>query len=111
MDIPERGIAGNDATEEELWNHRLEFADARDVWRGSAKYFRQPARDRINASGQVSRQPSRLLMIGRDRGGRLLTFVIEPPNSNGRSHVVTGWESDDEERTRYDRPGGRLRIR
>ena len=54
---------------------------------------------------------STLLLRCPDRGGRLLTFVIEPPNSNGRSHVVTGWESDDEERTRYDRPGGRMRIR
>ena len=48
-------------------------------------------------------------MIGPDRTGRLLTFILELPDDWGQSHVVTGWPSDNEERARYHQPGGRLR--
>ena len=109
MDIPYGGLEWNDATDDELWAHRLDVADALDVWDGPAKYFRQRARTR--AGRGVRRAPRRILMIGPDRGGRLLSFILELPGRDDVSHVVTGWESDEDERTRYARPGGRLRTR
>ena len=111
MAVPPQNVTGNDATDEELWGHRLTFDDAYDVWLGPAKYFTQPARPGIDEHDNPRRQPERMLMIGPDLNGRLLTFVLELPDSRGISHVVTGWVSDNHEQSRYHQPGGRLRIR
>ena len=111
MNIPERGLSGNDATDDELWEHGLVFADVDDVWLGSAKYFPQPERLVPDERGTLRPQPERLMMIGPDGSGRLLTVILELPNSRGYSHVVTGWVSSDSEQSRYDQPGGRARRR
>lgn len=110
-EIPSAGVIGNDVTDEELWAHGLVFGDARAVWLGPAKYFPQAARSGLDERGNPRRQPERMKMIGPDHTGRLLTFVLELPGDNRRSHIVTGWIADAEERTRYHRPGGRLRRR
>lgn len=109
--IPRAGLLDNEATTEELWVHGLTIDDADDVWEGPAKYFSQPARSDLNPDGASSKQPARVKMVGPDRTGRLLTFILELPDRNGRSHVVTGWIADQDERTRYHRPGGRTRRR
>ena len=111
MDIPERGIAGNAATDDELWNHGLEFADADDVWFGPAKYFSQEERLQTDELGGLRRQQKRIMMIGPDRSGRILTIILELPNRRGYSHFVTGWVSSEADQTRYRQPGGRLRTR
>ena len=49
-------------------------------------------------------------MVGLDNSGRLLTFVIEYPDSEGKCKIVTGWIADGEERAKYrQRRGGRKR--
>lgn len=111
MTMPRVGLKSNDATEEELAAHGLIFEHARDVWYGPAKYFPQAAREVLDEFGKPRRQPERMKMIGPDRGGRLLTFILELPGVDGQSHVVTGWESDRDEQTRYHQPGGRMRRR
>ena len=111
MEIPRNGLTSSDVTHDELWVHRLMFEAALDVWLGPAKYFPQPARSGIGADGNPYRQRERLKMIGPDGTGRLLTFILELPGHHGRSHVVTGWAADDDERTRYHRSGGRMRRR
>ena len=111
MDIPYGGVDGNEATDDELSEHRLTFDDAEDVWNGAAKYFPQPTRHGIDAGGRSFTQPERLKMVGPDRTGRLLTFILELPDDDGWSHVVTGWRADRDEQTRYHQPGGRMRRR
>ena len=111
MDIPYGGVDGNEATVDELWEHRLTIDDADDVWDGSAKYFNQDPRDVVDDHGRLRRQPARVVMIGPDRTGRLLTFILEAPGSDSVSHIVTGWPSDRDEQARYYLPGGRMRQR
>ena len=108
-EIPYGGVRGNDATDDHLWKHGLTIWDADDVWEGPAKYFDQDARvAEALASGPHAR-PERVVMIGPDKGGRMLTFIPELPDSAGESHVVTGWIATRGERSRYHQPGGRMR--
>lgn len=111
MTVPLVGLESNDATEYELAAHGLVFDDAVEVWHGPAKYFPQAARDLLDEIRNPRRQPERVKMIGPDRRGRLLTFILELPGIDGQSHVVTGWQSDRDEQTRYHHPGGRMRRR
>jgi uncharacterized DUF497 family protein len=84
-----------DATEDELWKHGLSIDDAIDVL--EAREFRT-FRDPKNAK--------RRFMIGRNRQGRLLTFVIEPVNDKGDCRLITGWPSNQAETTLFFRQGG-----
>lgn len=80
--------------EDELWKHGLMVADVLDVLdRGEFRTFR----DKVTG---------RRLMIGPDRGGRLLTVVIESVDNPGTCRVITGWRSSAAERTLFSRPGG-----
>lgn len=47
-------------------------------------------------------------MIGPDRTGRLLTFILEHP-LDGAAHVVTGWEANKEQQDRYRKAKGKRR--
>ena len=110
-EIPYSGVRGNDATDERLWRHRLTIWDADDVWAGPAKYLDQDARVAWEPQGHLDERPERIVMVGPDKGGRLLTFILELPDSQGESHVVTGWTATKGERSRYYQPGGRMRRR
>ena len=84
-----------DDTEDHLWRHGLYVEDAYEVLDlGRYKVF--PDRDRTD----------RVLLIGPDERGRMLTFVITRPNDRGECHIVTGREATRGERTQYGRPGG-----
>jgi uncharacterized DUF497 family protein len=108
-EIPYGGVTGNETTDDELWAHGLSMEEADDVWDGPAKYFNQAARDRPGETAGRRRQPARMVMIGPDLSGRLLTFILEERDENLVSHVVTGWPSDREDQARYRQPGGRIR--
>ena len=82
MPIRIRGLDYNDATEKELAAHGLDPDDALDVYDGPAKYFPQDAKDRLDDGERLYRQPDRILMIGPDASGRLLTFVLELPDAD-----------------------------
>ena len=92
MPVPE--LTWNEQTVEELHRHRLNVDHAFAVRDWRPRFFRQPASRRRN-------RPERLLMIGPDRGNRLLTFVLESPTPRNECHIVTGWPADKEERARY----------
>ena len=111
VEIPVQGVNSNDRTEEHLWRHRLDISDAEEVWLGPAKYFEQKNRQEFDEFGQPWTQPARVVMIGPDFGGRLLTFILAQPDEYGESRVITGWPANREDRTRYHRPGGRMRTR
>lgn len=108
-EIPYGGVKGNDATDDHLWKHGLVFVDAVAVWHGPAKYFSQEEAVEHADFGQVRLRPTRTMMIGPDRSGRMLTFILDFPDDSGEAHVVTGWLSTRGERSRYHRPGGRMR--
>lgn len=100
-------LTGNEVTEDELAEHGLSFDDVLAVFDGPAKYFPQQERPRRDRIGM---QPERLVMIGPDDTGRLLTVVLELPNRYGKSHVVTGFPSNRGQKSRYNQPGGRTRT-
>ena len=105
-----RGLAADDRIDDHLWRHGLVVSDAREVWTGPAKYFEQEERERTDEFGQPWIQPARVVMIGPDFSGRLLTFILGQPGDDGRSRVITGWSATRDDRTRYNRPGGRMRT-
>lgn len=109
--IPDGGLTARDLDQDHLWRHRLDVSDAEEVWLGPAKYFEQAERQDIDNFGQPWIQPERVVMIGPDFSGRLLTFILTLPNENKVSRVVTGWPANRDEQTRYHRPGGRMRSR
>lgn len=109
--IPDGGVTARDLDQEHLWRHRLDFSDAEEVWLGPAKYFEQRERQEIDDFGQLWTQPERVVMVGPDFSGRLLTFILALPDHDKRSRVVTGWPATRDEQTRYHRPGGRMRTR
>ena len=111
MDIPFNGLDGNDVTDDELAAHGLDFIDAMDVYDRAAKFFDQQPQDWIDRAGRLRHQPQRILMVGPDATGRLLTIVLELPDPDGISHVVTGYPAKPHDRTRYHHPGGRTRRR
>ncbi len=111
VEIPDRGVTFNDRGQEHLWQHGLEFHDAEEVWIGPAKYFEQGEREETDEDGRPWTQPARVVMIGPDFGGRLLTIILTQPDEDKRSRVVTGWAANRGEQTRYNRPGGRMRHR
>lgn len=110
-EIPYGGLVGNDATDDHLWKHGLMMRDADRVWEGPAKYFDQGTDLKMGEGAQLHERPDRVVMIGPDAGGRLLTVILELPNELGVSHVVTGWISTLAQQSRYHQPGGRMRRR
>lgn len=81
--------------EDHLWEHGLYIEDAYDVLdEDRYKLFSDAPHD------------DRVKIVGPDRGGRLLTFVVTRPDGQGRCLIVTGWPADAEEQTIYSRPGG-----
>lgn len=111
MDVPLSGLDGNAVTDDELARHGLDLIDALDVYDGSAKFFSQAAQDWVDELGRLRRQPERIKMIGPDASGRLLTIIVELPDVDGWSHIVTGYPAKRSDRALYNHPGGRKRRR
>jgi hypothetical protein len=80
-------------SEEELWAHGLTIEHVFQLIEESPKFFQQ--------------RNGRVRIVGPDRSGRLITAIIEYPNTRGSAYVITGWVADTDERTRYGRLGGR----
>ena len=98
-----RRLGFNDASIDELFEHGLHPDDAHAVLSRNPKLVpnkRRRQRRRAN-------RPERWKMIGPGRTDQLLTIIIEHPDDAGRAHVVTGWVSSRDERTRFRQPGGR----
>ena len=111
VEIPRSGLSGNDATDEELARHGLNFLDALEVYDDPAKFFPQDAKSGLDDDGVWYNQPERIRMIGPNRFGHILVIIIELPGNEGTSHVVTGYPANRGQRSRYRQPGGRTRRR
>ena len=99
----------NESVQEKLWAHGLRPEQAREVLSGAPKLFAQTAATVLKPHGGISTRPARILMVGPDRSGRLLTFILEYPDEDGYSQIVTGWPSDKGEAAKYGHPGGSRR--
>lgn len=98
-------LVWNDETEDKLAGRGLRVEDAYGVLDGRLRFFRQRARLEGSSTG-LRERPARLRMIGPDRSGRMLTFILEQPDAAGASHIVTGWLADRDELARYRQAGG-----
>lgn len=97
-------------TTEHLARHGVTVGQAFDVVRGTPAFVDQQGRYEERPDGLLRWRRPRQKLIGPDRTGQLLTFVIEYPDEDGLSKIVTGWHADDEERAQYrQRRGGRNR--
>lgn len=100
----------DDDTHDHLAAHRLTVSRALQVANQSPVLIDQKGKFEERLDGTVRWRRARLRMVGPDNSGRLLTFVIEYPDSEGKSKIVTGWDANDEERAQYrQRGGGRRR--
>lgn len=99
----------NEAIRDKLWDHGLTPEQARDVLFRAPKLFAQKATTIIRSDGSIKEQPARIIMVGPDRAGQLLTFILEYPDGDGYSHIVTGWPADSDEFAKYGHPGGSQR--
>ncbi len=84
--------------EDHLWRHKLYLEDVYDVVVGEAKFKIFPD------GGHEGRHK----IVGPDKGGRLLTFIVKFAGDD--AVVITGWPADSEERTLYSRRGGAQNV-
>ncbi len=70
----------------------------------------QSAKSYFGPDGVFYEQPERLKIIGPDRTGRIFTIIIEYPDQDDRSTIVTGFESSRRDELLHRRHrGGRRR--
>ena len=79
---------------DKLLSKGLSLDRAVEVLNGAPNFDTQPETNVPDESGRDRIQSERLIMVGPDRGSRMLTFVLEHPDPDRVSQVVTGWISD-----------------
>ena len=94
-------LTWNSATVAELAGHELTVEHAIEVFEHDPEFFSQPPLGEISSRGRFQVRPQRVRMVGPTGTGRMLTFILEMPDGDLASHVVTGWESDLSEIERY----------
>lgn len=93
-------LVADETGEEHLWTHGLYVEDAYQVVdEGRYKVFADDGHD------------DRVKVVGPDKGGRLLTVVVAPPDRHGTARVITGWPADQEEQNAWSRAGGTQHVR
>lgn len=90
------------ASDRELAAHELTVIDAFGVFLTGPRFFRQKSAPEITERGVYRIRPERFRMVGPTPSNRMLTFVLEIPDLDGASHIVTGWDSTLDEIARYD---------
>ena len=80
----------SDAVEEHLARHRIAYFEVEEVFWNIPVW----ARDRDD-------EPGDYFMIGKTDSGRKLTVVVTIDEIRDALKVITGWDSDSEERAKY----------
>lgn len=106
MDFGVRDLAFNESVIDKLWRHSVQEFEAWEVLWEDPVFKRQDAQEEIRDDGSLRKTNARLLMIGRTHSGRLLTIVLELPDADGISEVVTGFNSKGNELGWYRQRGG-----
>ena len=76
--------------------------DAQVVLDRSPLWKWQPASMQEDELGRLREVPPRWLLVGRGLGGRILCVIIDLPNVNGQSGVVTIFEASPRLQSEYD---------
>lgn len=98
---PTRLIWGRE-TIEHLIAHGATVRDAVAVFENEPLFFNQDRRLEASAQGIFRVRPQRLRMLGPDDDGVIFTFILEQPDSRGRSRIVTGWIAGKDEAETYE---------
>lgn len=107
MDYGVRDFRFSSTTMNKLGRRGIEQADVFELRERGAVFVPQKQTFEIGADGELRQRPRRLLMIGRNWAGQLLTIVLELPDSEGTCQVVTGFDAKPNEVTWYRQRGGR----
>lgn len=91
----------SDSTIEKLALHSLTIADAFAVFERAPVFLTQDSRLERDDSGGLRPRPQRIRMIGPGRTDQILTFVLEYPDSQDESFIVTGYASPRHDRQSY----------
>ena len=92
----------SDDSRRKLAERGIEFEDAEFAITHRPVLNWQPSNERPPEEGSGSR-PGRWVMIGRGLEADIVTFVLEAPDVNGESEVVTGWLAAEDEAELYNR--------
>ena len=90
------------ATAEHLAAHEISVDDALAVLENAPVFFEQDPVSEFTGAGFYRMRPHRLKMLGPDDQGRFLLFILELPDRNGRSGIVTGWVAQKDEVDIYE---------
>lgn len=99
-------LASTDLTEEKLATHGLTLDDAFDVFEDNPRLFPQKRRAEEMRAGRVRYRPARLKMIGFNRAGDLCRIILEYPDDEFVSDIVTGYRANSDDWDRYAKAGG-----
>ena len=84
-----------------LTERGIEFEDAEFAFEHRPVLNWQPSQERPLEEGRGTR-PGRWVMIGRGLQEDVVTFVLEAPDAEGESEVVTGWTATRDEVELYN---------
>ena len=98
----------SDDIPDKLAAHGLNLDAPYDVHDDEPEFFPQDGREEEFRDGRPSR-PARLLMIGQLRSGQLCRVVLEYPDEDGISLIVTGYPATMTDERRYWQRRGRRR--
>ena len=90
------------ATAEHLAAHEISVGDARAVFANAPLFFEQDSVPELTNAGFYQMRPRRLQMLGPDDQERVLMVILELPDHEGLSKIVTGWIAQKDEVDIYE---------
>ena len=96
-----RYLGISDDSVAKLAERGIAFEDARFALAHRPILNWQPSHERPPEEGAGIR-PGRWVMIGRGVEGDIITFVLDAPDEDGESQVVTGWTATTDEQELYN---------
>ena len=96
-----RSLRISDDSRRKLAERDIELEDAQFAIEHGPVLYWQPSQERPTEEGSEIR-PGRWVMIGRGTEKDIVTFVLEAPNADGESKVVTGWVATADEEELYN---------
>lgn len=97
-----RSLGISDDSEAKLASRGMSLDDAEFALKHRPAWTWQRSKKRPGDEGSGER-PGRWVMTGRGLQNDFVTFVLEAPDRDGLSRVVTGWLATEEEWKRYNR--------
>ena len=96
-----RTLRISDDSRVKLADRGIALADAEYAISHRPAFHWQASRERPPEEGSGT-QPGRWVMIGQGAEGDIITFVVEAPDADGISEIVTGWVATSDEVELYN---------